>query len=327
MLKYQESFNLDNVLISRVIEADIIKNNKDLFSKFGWADNQEFIKDNIYDLAGKLRLARSAMYNNDTKVAALTTQYSLIFKWIKDTETWAKVILQALRDVEANPNMDAKMKLANQAAMLSSLNKTQLNLLKDNKEFEKLTEWSRKELTNWLYKVSSDTIDFDSNSYMNKLNESSGSRWATRRSSYVKTLPKPQSSSFGWARPNFSNQFSPIRDFIPGKEGYLSTDPNAFLSSRPSYLPRSVEWFNPNNSRMMQEYMKIMITGLFYGYESKGTIRTGSTDKKFDKNQNTSIKIAKPKKAKSTKEFKKFKPTPKVSMWMRPDLPLANYWD
>ena len=327
MLKYQESFNLDNVLISRVIEADIIKNNKDLFSKFGWADNQEFIKDNIYNLAGKLRLARSAMYNNDTKVAALTTQYSLIFKWIKDTETWAKVILQALRDVEANPNMDAKMKLANQAAMLSSLNKTQLNLLKDNKEFEKLTEWSRKELTNWLYKVSSDTIDFDSNSYMNKLNESSWSRWATRRSSYVKTLPKPQSSSFGWARPNFSNQFSPIRDFIPGKEGYLSTDPNAFLSSRPSYLPRSVEWFNPNNSRMMQEYMKIMITGLFYGYESKGTIRTGSTDKKFDKNQNTSIKIAKPKKAKSTKEFKKFKPTPKVSMWMRPDLPLANYWD
>lgn len=70
-----------------------------------------------------------------------------------------------------------------------------------------------------------------------------------------------------------------------------------------------------------------MISNIYYGYESKGTIRTGSWDKKFDKPQNTSIKIAKPKKAKGTKEFKKFKVPPKVSMWMRPDLPLANYWD
>lgn len=327
MMKYQESFNLNNTLIWQVIEADIIKNNKDLFSRFSWAKNENFIKENIYDLAGTLRLARDAMYNNNTKVAALTTRYSLIFKWIKETETWVKVILQTLKDVEANPTMDAKTKLANQAAMLASLNKTQLNVLKDNKEFEKLTEASRKELTNWLYKVSSASIDFDDKSMMNLMNQSAGSKTATRWSGYVRTLPKPQSSSFGWARPNFSQQFSPIRDFLPGKEWYLSRDPNKFLSSQPSYIPKSVEWFNPMNSRMVQEYLKIMINGLFYGYESKGTIRTGSTDKKFDKAQNTSIKIAKPKKAKGTKEFKKFKVAPKVSMWMRPDLPLANYWD
>jgi hypothetical protein len=322
MLKYQEHFNLDNTLITNVIENDIIRNNKDLFSKFSWADNEEFLKENIYDLAWKMRLARNAMYNNDTKVSALTTRYSLIFKWIKETETWVKVILQTLKDVEENWDMDAKTKLANQAAMLMSLNKTQYNVLKDNKEFEKLTEKSRKELTNWLYKVSSDTIDFDKKSYINAVNEAAGTHATTRRWVVI----KPQSKSFGWARPNFAQQFSPIRDFIPGKEWYLSSDPHKYLA-QPSYIPRSLQWFNPDNFPIVQEYIKIMINNLYYGYESKWTIRTGSTDKKLDKTQNTNIKIAKPKKAKATKEFKKFKVAPKVSMWMRPDLPLANYWD
>ena len=322
MLKYQEYFNLDNTLVTNVIENDIIRNNKDLFSKFSWADNQEFLKENIYDLAGKMRLARNAMYNNDTKVSALTTRYSLIFKWIKETETWVKVILQTLKDVEANWDMDAKTKLANQAAMLMSLNRTQYNVLKDNKEFEKLTEKSRKELTNWLYKVSSDTIDFDKNSYINTVNEAAGTHWTTRRWMLI----KPQSKSFGWARPNFAQQFSPIREFIPGKEWYLSSDPHKFLAQS-WYIPKSLQWFNPDNSAMSQEYIKIMISNLYYGYESKGTIRMGSSDKKLDKPQNTSIKIAKAKKAKWWKEFKKFKIAPKVSMGMRPDLPLANYWE
>jgi len=76
--------------------------------------------------------------------------------------------------------MDAKTKLANQAAALMSLNTTQYNLLRNNKEFAKLTQDSQKLLTNWLFKVSSDTLDFDSETMKTKMNEAAGSRIATK---------------------------------------------------------------------------------------------------------------------------------------------------
>lgn len=75
--------------------------------------------------------------------------------------------------------MDAKTKLANQAAVLMSLNTTQYGLLKNNKEFAKLTEDSQKQITNWLFKVSSASLDFDSKSMMNEMNQAAGSRYAT----------------------------------------------------------------------------------------------------------------------------------------------------
>lgn len=72
--------------------------------------------------------------------------------------------------------MDGKTRLANQAAALMSLNKTQYGILKDNKEFAKLTEDSQKQLTNWLFKVSSASLDYDSESMMSQMNQAAGSR-------------------------------------------------------------------------------------------------------------------------------------------------------
>jgi len=325
ILKYQEYFNLDNNLVQSIIEKHIAKNNVDLFEKFDKVTNLKFIKNDVYDLVKREYLARSVMNNWDTKVSSLQSRYALAYKGIKDSETWVQVVLNHLRELESLPAMDAKTKLANQAAALMSLNTTQYGLLKNNKEFAKLTEDSQKQITNWLFKVSSASLDFDSNTMASKMNQAAWSRQATGKW-YARVLPKPQSSSFSWQRPNFSQQFSPIRDFIPGKEKYLSSDPNRFLQAKQDFIPRN-NLFNPAQFPIVQEYAKIMISNIYYGYESKGTIRTGSWDKKFDKTQNTSIKIAKPKKAKATKEFKKFKIAPKVSMWMRPDLPLANYWD
>ncbi len=323
LLKYQEYFNLDNNLVQNIIEKHIAKNNVELFDKFENISNLKFIKNDVYDLVKRDYLARNVMNNGDTKVASLQSRYALAYKWIKSTETGAKLILSHLNAIENLPAMDAKTKLANQAAAIMSLNTTQYGLLKNNKEFAKLTEDSQKQITNWLYKISSASMDYDSSSLKDELNQASWFRKATK--GYSSILPKWKSSSFWWQRPNFSNQFSPIRDFLPGKERYISSDPNRYLKSQ-DFMPRT-QLFNPWQFPIVQEYIKIAISNIYYGYESKGTIRTGSTDKKFDKNQNTNIKIAKPKKAKSTKEFKKFKPTPKVSMWMRPDLPLANYWD
>lgn len=80
-------------------------------------------------------------------------------------------MLNHLRELESLPAMDAKTKLANQAAALMSLNTTQYGLLKNNKEFAKLTEDSQKQITNWLFKVSSSSLDFDSNTMAAQMNQ------------------------------------------------------------------------------------------------------------------------------------------------------------
>lgn len=84
--------------------------------------------------------------------------------------------MKFLRDIEANNAMDAKTKLAHQAAVIYGLNKTQYGLLKDDKRFAALSSEAQTKIANWMYKVSSETLAFDSNSYLNGLNKASESK-------------------------------------------------------------------------------------------------------------------------------------------------------
>lgn len=117
--------------------------------------------------------------------------------------------MKFLNDIEETPFMDAKSKLAHQAAVLYGLNKTQYDLLKDNEKFSKLTENAQKQLVNWAYKISSETLDFDSNKLTTKVNKAASDWKATRN-----FRPNFKSKSMSGDRPNFSKQFEPVRDYF-----------------------------------------------------------------------------------------------------------------
>lgn len=109
--------------------------------------------------------------------------------------------------------MDAKSKLAHQAAVLYGLNKTQYGLLKDNAKFSELTANAQKQIVNWAYKISSDTVDFDSNSMSALINKAASERKSTSR-----FRPNFKSKAMSGQRPNFSKQFDPVRQYLKGKE-------------------------------------------------------------------------------------------------------------
>lgn len=75
--------------------------------------------------------------------------------------------LKWLEEIENAEFFDSKTKLAHQAAVLYGLDKTQYGILRNNARFNELTEDSQRLLTNWLYKVSSESLAFDSKSFVN----------------------------------------------------------------------------------------------------------------------------------------------------------------
>lgn len=59
-----------------------------------------------------------------------------------------------------------------------------------------------------------------------------------------------------------------MREFIPGKEQFLDRDPSAYLKAKNDFNPR-FNTFNPAQFPIVQEYAKIIISSIYYGYESK----------------------------------------------------------
>jgi hypothetical protein len=86
---------------------------------------------------------------------------------------------RTLKDIEDLP-IPKINKLANQAAAITGMSKAMYGLVKDDKEFNKLTEESQKLLANWMYKTSDEALDFDSTKFKNELATlSSNSSYAT----------------------------------------------------------------------------------------------------------------------------------------------------
>lgn len=143
------------------------------------------------------------------------------------------VAISWLQDIEDATWMDSKSKLAHQAAVIYGLNKTQYGLLKDDERFSKLTEDSQRQLTNWMYKVSSASLDFDSESYVSQMNKAASS------SKMMKDFnPSYKSKAYSDKRPNFSKQFEPVRQMLSGKQQNLARDPNEYLYATSQAKPQ-----------------------------------------------------------------------------------------
>lgn len=184
MLQYQTLFNLDNNMVGQIIEQDVRTYNKPLLDKLAKIDNFKNVSNDIFNLIKTDYLVGNIMKTEKdvTSVTKLQSRYALAMRGLKvDNETGVNVALKFINDIKDLPYMDAKVKLAHQAAVLYGLNKTQYNLLKDNEKFQELTAPAQKQLTNWMYKVSSDTLDYDSKSYTSAANEAAGSHTSTKK--------------------------------------------------------------------------------------------------------------------------------------------------
>lgn len=322
MLKYQEYFNLDNGIVENVIEQDIRTNHKDFLAKFDKISNFKNVSNDMFNLIKADHLVSNIMKTEKdvTSVPKLQTRYALAMRGLNvGTPTGVEVALKFMNDVNNLPYMDQKSKLAHQAAILYGLNKTQYNILKDNKKFQELTVDSQKQLTNWMYKISSDTLDYDSKSMAAEMNQAAGSRESTKRFS-----PKFKSKAMSGQRPNFAQQFDPVRSYLPGKQQFISQEPNEFLKAAADFRPQS---FGINQARfpIMQEYSRIIIENTFYGYKSKGIVPSYIVEPKVDLKAKKYINLKKPKKAAGKQDSKgSYKVAKKVSGGAWAGMPLSN---
>ena len=102
-------------------------------------------------------------------------------------------------------------------------------------------------------------------------------------------------------RPNFAQQFDPVRSYLPGKQQYISDNPKEYLQAASDFGPQS---FSINQAKfpMVQEYAKLMIQSTYFGYKSKGIIPSYVVEPKVDLKQKKYINLKKPKKAAGKKD-------------------------
>lgn len=329
LLKYQNLLNLNWDVVFDVIEKHIVNKNWDLLNKMqDQFENAKFSKYDVLWLVNRSYLIW-ANIKEDTNVTRLHSRYALAFKWIWEWETAVRLANHFLKGVYENPNLSWKAKHANWAAILMWMSKSNYDLLKNNEEFNKLSEESKKLMVNRMYKVSKDWVDFDSSTYLNSLNQGSywtGTTWKVRFS-----YPKFQSKAFEWARPNFSKQSQPLRDWLWNKWQYINWNPSGYLNKFNKQVPQY--WSFPINNAyfpIMKEFNKLLIQQTFHWFKSKWVIKDYINKEKVDYKEKTYIKIAKAKVSKQTgnKQFKAVKKVKKHTRGLNPNLPLSmSWWD
>ena len=295
-----------------MIEQHIRKNHANVFKKLDDVSNLKGIENEVVNLIRTQYIVSNIMKTekDTTSVTKLQSRYATALKWLN---VWSpegvNVALKFLNDIQQNPMIDGKSKLSHQAAILYGLNKSQYDLLKDNDKFKELTADAQKQLTNWMYKVSSDTLDYDSSSYISDLNKAATSSRSTRRFS-----PNFKSKAMSGQRPGFSDQFKPVRDLLPGKQQYVTKDPTDYLQRIADAAP---QWFEINNLKfpIMKEYTRLIIENTYYGFKSKGIIPSYVVEPKIDEKQKKYINLKKPAKAKGQKQKWWGKKFPKKVSW------------
>lgn len=102
-------------------------------------------------------------------------------------------------------------------------------------------------------------------------------------------------------RPGFSDQFQPVRDYLPGKQQYVTKDPSDYLQKIADSTPQD---FKINNAAfpISREYARLIIENTYYGYKSKGIIPSYVVEPKIDEKQKKYINLKKPAKAKGQKQ-------------------------
>jgi hypothetical protein len=319
LLNNQDILNLNWDFIFDVIEqysANKYWEELDKYVEVFWK-NTWFALQDALDILNRSYIIWKVI-TEDTSVTKLHSKYSLAFKWIPSNEMWVSMLNDFLQWVEDLPNLDSKQKLANQAAAIMWANKALSNLLSDNDRYLEISAPARKLLANWMYKISKDSIDFDENNLMQELNKAEA--WYIKRS-WARFNQFPYQSSSVWRRPNFSQQFKPIRDMMPNVMNDISSNPEEYIRQKaPNYYNQAwILWFNPMKNEKMREFIKLKLQTLFQWYESRWII----SQREIDKTQSQKIRLKKAKapKKKDIKSNLK-KPSKPKRTWLNPNLPL-----
>ena len=281
LLANQVSMNLSIPLLQEVAQihindkhADAIKRLDDLMSN----NKKHPAVTDFIEMVNAHQLISRNVAEWNTNVTQINSKMALAMKWLSNSQLAADLVVDKIRDVENLP-IDAKEKLSIQAGMLYGLNKSQLWLLEKNEEFNSLTKNAQKTLVNWMYKISSDVEDFDTNSIGQKLNQSAygynGSKSKYSKSFAKTPFKKSGAGSNHWvggARPNFSKQFDNLNDYMQWKEWLLSPryrevlnwEQNAYNDSLPGY---AWQW-----SKYRAGFYKYLVQTIFFGYDSKWSL-------------------------------------------------------
>ena len=285
LTKNQVLLNLATPFAEIIVGEHMDKYHSDIFDRItpkDWAnqtskwapDKNEYIKWEVINLINTHQLIAKNVAEWDTNVDRLTSKFALATKWISNTEVGANIIIGMLHDIERLP-IDKKAKLANQAALIMGLNKSQYQFMKDNAEFEKLTEDSQRQLTNWMYKINTEVNDFDSNNLSFKANEA-GSNYSKYPKTFKKTpyrIPGEYSKSgIGGQRPNFSKQFGWLQNMMSGKEDLVVPRYDKYLSNKEEEYARSLPPAPSYGSHYKQTFYRYTIQNTFYWYDSKWTL-------------------------------------------------------
>lgn len=319
--KMQWYLNLDATLVGQVIESHVRQNHKDTFEKFRDIDEKMQIRDQVMSVLKTEQIINSniRIYGDMSSVSKLKSIYASSLRWINvDDETWAKVLIWILNKIQDAPFMAEKEKLGHMAGAIMWMNAKQAGIMRDNKRFNELTEDTQRQLTNWLYKVSSDSVSFDSTSYLAWLNAAAAKNKSTSAPFDWKFKSKP----FSWQRPNFSKQFDWVRDMLEGKRDMMEKDPRGYLQAMRWTMQ---DGYSPNMARMpiVKELAMEILRQTYFGQESKWIIKKEYPEQK--KQFAREFKIRKPNKAKSKKQFAPPKIPKKVSRWLIWGMPMANY--
>lgn len=319
MLANQDILNLNWDFIFSVIDRHAQTYYSDVFAEYekkfkdAW-----FAATSAVDYVNKAYLIWQVIWK-DTSVAKLNSRYAVALQWIDSSEEWIALVNGFLSEMQQLPYLSQKEKLANTAAAILWLNKATLWVISDNEKFNQLTTDAKKLLANWMYKAWRESIQFDSGVYLNEINKAAN--WTPFGNAYNKMIyPKFKSESFGWARPNYSKQFQPIRDMMPKMIPYIEKDYNKYLAdSNPN---RKQIFVNPLKFPIMQEYTKLVVQKTFQWYESKWVIRN-KAQRVVEQNEKKTIRLKTPKKMKTQKQRPSARKIPKkVRKWLNPNLEL-----
>ncbi len=328
LLENQHLLNLDKTAVWNVIEQDMKKNKWPMLDQYQKEFGTRFMQEWIFDYLSADYTVHKVMKNGDSSVASLMSRFALAYKSLPANETSVKIMLKHLKEVQDLPYMDWKTKLANQAAIIMGSNKALYGLLQNENKFQELTHDSQKLVSNWLYKVSSDSKDYDTSTIGYEFNKSAYSK------SYMGSFkPKYQSSAYSGKRPNYSKQFSPVKNMMNWKEWLIDSDPNKYIQRKTTPITSDFTpiTFDIKQAQLpaMVEYTKFYVQEVFRGFTSRSPDNKpdGTTYTPGGWPQTKTVKMAKPKKAKwKIKQKISWRKPPKhYSKWVRPDLPFSNY--
>ena len=281
ILKNQVSMNLSIPLVQRISELHINDKHSDVIKRLDGLMRQNEKHPAVKDFIGLVNTHQLMSRNIaewDTNVTQLNSKMALAMRWLPNTQLAADLVIQKIKDVENLP-IDPKRKLATQASIIYGLNKSQLGLLENNAEFEKLSKPAQKTLVNWMYKINSDVLDFDSNSIGKKLNESA--YWYNgSKSKYAKSFAKtPFKKSWagsdywvGGPRPNFSKQFDNLNDYMQWKEWLLSPRYREILNGEQNGYNQWLSGYPSQWSKYRAAFYRYIVQTTFYGYDSKWSL-------------------------------------------------------